>query len=91
MFGEPCLDPRWQGQLVTVLPWVWTYLYKVDPITLEDVEKSRGTYNGNTKRIVTLAETYAACVEQPAHRLMWAIVTALNFIFLELMLHWEYF
>jgi hypothetical protein len=65
-----------------ILPWVWTYLYKVDPITLEDVDKSRGTCNGGTRfgKVVTLAETYAACVEQPAHRLTWSLIAALNYV-----------
>jgi hypothetical protein len=65
-----------------ILPWVWTYLYKVDPITLEDVEKSRGTSNGGTRfgKVVTLAKTYAACAEQPAHRLTWSLIAALNYV-----------
>jgi hypothetical protein len=29
---------------------------------------------------ITLAETYAACVEQPVHRLTWAISAAMNLI-----------
>ena len=55
-------------------------MYKLDPVTLKQIAKSRATCNGNKKRIVTLAETYAACVDQPAHRLMWAIVAALDYI-----------
>ena len=80
MFGKPC--PRPSAEDTVVLPWVWTYLYKVDPVSLEDVEKSRGTCNGGSKhsKIVTLAETYAACVEQPAHRLTWAIIAGLNYV-----------
>jgi hypothetical protein len=63
-------------------PWVWTYLYKVDPITLEDVEKSRDTCNGGTRfsKVVTLAKAYAACVEHPAHRLMWSLIATLNYV-----------
>jgi hypothetical protein len=78
MFGTPCEKP--EGAIV--LPWIWSYLYKVDPITLKDVAKSRGTCNGGQKhgKIITLAETYAACVEQPAHRVLWAVNTALNHI-----------
>jgi hypothetical protein len=80
MFGEPC--PRPLDNDVVVLPWVWSYLYKIDPITIEDVAKSRGTCNGGPRhgKVITIAETYAACVEQPAHRLMWALIAALNFI-----------
>ena len=42
--------------------------------------KARGIYNGGPRygEAVTLAETYAACVEQPIHRLTWAILAALN-------------
>ena len=46
MFGEPCPHPSEEDTVV--LPWVWTYLYKVHPISLEDVEKSRGTCNGGS-------------------------------------------
>jgi hypothetical protein len=61
---------------------VWTYLYKINPVLLEDVKKSCGTCNGGSchGKIVTLAETYAACVEQPAHQMVWAIITGLNYI-----------
>ena len=65
---------------MTILPWVWTYLYKEDPLTGLDIEKSRGTCNGGPRygEAITLAETYAACVEQPVHRLTWALSAALN-------------
>lgn len=78
MFGEPCTRP--QG--VTTLPWVWTYLYKPDPITFEPKAKARGTCNGGPRygKVVTLAETFAACLEQPAHRLAWALTAACNHI-----------
>jgi hypothetical protein len=69
MFGKPC--PRPLDPDVVVLPWVWTYLYKIDPVTLEDVEKSRGTCNGGTRH---------GKVEQPAHRLTWALIAALNYV-----------
>jgi hypothetical protein len=80
MFGEPC--PRPTDPETVILPWVWSYLYKLDPVSLEDVEKSRGTCNGGKRygKVITIAETYAACVEQPAHRLTWALIAALNFI-----------
>jgi hypothetical protein len=65
-----------------ILPWVWTYLYKIDPVTLQQEAKARGTCDGGKRlgKIITLAETYAACVEQTAHRLFWGIVAALNLI-----------
>jgi hypothetical protein len=81
MFGTPCPRPP-KGSKTVVLPWVWTYLYKIDPISLEDTAKSRGTCNGGSRhgKVVTLAETYAACVEQPIHRLAWAITAGVNHI-----------
>jgi Reverse transcriptase (RNA-dependent DNA polymerase) len=81
MFGEPCPRPSHDIDCI-VLPWVWTYLFKIDPLTLESMEKSRGTCNGGQRhgKIVTLAETYAACVEQPIHHLAWAITAAINYI-----------
>jgi hypothetical protein len=81
MFGAPCPRPP-KGSNTVVLPWVWTYLFKIDPITLEDTAKSRGTCNGGSRhgKVVTLAETYAACVEQPIHRLAWAITAGINYI-----------
>jgi hypothetical protein len=81
MFGQPCPRPL-QGSKTFVLPWVWTYLYKIDPITLKDTAKSHGTCNGGSRhgKVVTLAETYAACVEQPIHCLAWAITAGINHI-----------
>jgi Reverse transcriptase (RNA-dependent DNA polymerase) len=54
----------------------------LDPTTLDDQAKSRGTCNGGTRhgKVVTLAETYAACVEQPIHRLTWAVTAGVNHI-----------
>ena len=74
MFGAP-IDKH---EDMTTLPWVWTYLNKEDPLTGEEQPKSRGTCNGGKRygKAVTLAETYAACVEQPIHRLTWALVAA---------------
>jgi hypothetical protein len=81
MFGTPCPQPRDNG--VVVLPWVWSYLYKIDPISIEDVAKSRGTCKEGPrygKVISTIAETYAAFMEQPAQCLMWALIAALNYV-----------
>ena len=52
-----------------------------NPLTGIDKPKSRGTCNGGPRygEAVTLAETYVACVEQPIHRLTWAISAAMNF------------
>ena len=62
MFGEPILAKHW----MTVLPWVWMYLQKENPLTGIDAPKARGTCNGGPcyGKAVTLAETYAACVNQ---------------------------
>ena len=76
MFGDPILCP--DGAIV--LPFVWTYILKEDPITGEMKAKLRATCcNGGKKygKAVTLAETYATCVEQPACRLYWSLVAAL--------------
>jgi hypothetical protein len=78
MFGDPCERPN--DSNAVILPFVWTYVHKIDPLTGEIVEKARGTCNGGKRhgKAVTIAETYAACVEQPAQRLFWALVAALN-------------
>ena len=79
MFGEPIA--RELVQMFKILTWVWTYIYKEDPATREFKPKARGTCNGSQRSgIVTLAETYASCVEQPAHRLTWALAAALDLI-----------
>ena len=65
MFAELCERPP----NATVLPWVWTYLFKENPMTGIDEPKSRGTCDGSKHQngIVTLEETYTACVDQTAH------------------------
>ena len=65
---------------MTVLPWVWMYLYKEDPITAVESAKTKGTCNVGPRyrEAVTLAEMYAACVKQPICQLTWAISVALN-------------
>ena len=76
MFGTPIPPPP----ASKILPWVWTYLYKENPLTGEDEPKSRGTCDGGKRRngTVTLAETYASCVDQSCHRLTWALSAALD-------------
>jgi hypothetical protein len=66
MFGAPIRRPPKS----TVLPFVWTYLFK-DGIK----PKARGTCNGGKRygKAVTLAYTYASCVEQPGSRMFWAL------------------
>ena len=74
MFGDPIKCPH--GAIV--LPFVWDYMTKEDPLTGILIRKSRGTYNGGKKlgNAVTIAETYATCVEQPACRLYWSTTSA---------------
>jgi hypothetical protein len=78
VFGNPC--PRPQDPNAVILPFVWTYVHKMAHKGDEIVEKARATCNGGKRhgKAVTIAETYAACVEQPAQRLYWALVAALN-------------
>jgi hypothetical protein len=66
MFGTPIRRPPKS----TVLPFVWTYLFK-DGIK----PKARGTCNGGKRygKAVTLAHTYASCVEQPGARIFWSL------------------
>jgi hypothetical protein len=70
MFGDPIPRPP----EAVVLPFVWTYMLKEDPLTQEIKKKARATCNGGKKygKAVTVAETYATCVEQPACRLYWS-------------------
>ena len=74
MFGAPIPRPL----DAIVLPFVWTYMLKEDPITSVLKKKARATCNGGKKygKAVTVAETYATCVEQPACRLYWSLTAA---------------
>ena len=61
VFGEPVQMEQW----MILLPWVWTYLYKEDPITVIDEARARKTCNGGPR--------YGE-----VHQLTWTISTALN-------------
>ena len=65
MFGEPC----WLPKGANVLPFYWAYSRK-----LTGEYKARCVVNGapNQKGSVTLAQTYAAALEQPGVRIFWA-------------------
>ena len=68
---------------MNILPWIWTYLYKdTEGEINKDATKYRGTCNSAPHFCdkLTLAETYAGCVEQPIHCLTWAISAALNLV-----------
>ena len=79
MFGKPIPRPFFEA---IILPFVWTYIMKEDPITGILRRKSRATCNGGKKygKAVTAAETYATCVEQPACRVYWAMTAQLCLI-----------
>jgi hypothetical protein len=74
------MEHRVQDQ--ETIPWLWTYLNKLDPNTRLEVEKAGGTFNGGKRygKAITLAETYATCVEHPAQRLFWAITASESLI-----------
>ena len=78
MFGEPIPWP--EG--ATVLPFVWNNVFKQCPLMGNLIYKARGTCNGGPRygRAVTMAETYATCVEQPACRIYWALTASLNLL-----------
>ena len=67
MFGEPCRLPKGAN----VLPFYWDYSRKPT-----GEYKARCVVNGapTQKGSVTLAQTYAASLEQPGQRLFWATV-----------------
>ena len=73
MFSEPVPRPI----KANILNLLWTYLIKAD-----GTKKARCCCNGNPghKGSITLAHTYAACVEQPAQRVYWGLVAVKNFI-----------
>ena len=72
-FGEP--EPRPKG--ANLLSLLWCYLVKDD-----GRKKARCVCNGNKNRrgTVTLAETYAASLEQTASRVFWAATAINNFV-----------
>ena len=72
-FGEP--EPRPKG--ANLLSLLWCYLVKDD-----GRKKARCVCNGskNMRGTVTLAETYAASLEQTASRVFWAATAINNFI-----------
>ena len=80
MFGDPIPRPppksNKDGKFKhsTILPFVWTYLFK-DGTT----PKAQGTCNDGKRYglAITMAHTYASCVEQSASRMFWSLA-ALN-------------
>ena len=75
MFGEPQPLPTNTDEDINVLPMIWTYLIKIG-----GRKKARCVANGapHLKGSITLAHTYAACLEQSGCRLFWAIAALKN-------------
>ena len=74
MFSSPGPIPS-NIEEYSILPMIWVYLVKVD-----GRKKARCVANGapHLKGTVTIANTYAACLEQAACRLFWAIAAVKN-------------
>ena len=73
MFGLPVPRPK-DANIINLL---WAYSIKTD-----GTKKSRCVCNGSPKRkgTVTLAHTFAACLEQPGARTFWAVAALLGLI-----------
>jgi hypothetical protein len=61
MFGDPCERPN--DPNAVLLPFVWTYVHQIAPITDEIVEKAQATCNGGKRMEKQL----------PSLRLMWLV------------------
>ena len=74
MFSEPTELPT-DNPNINVLPMIWTYLVKSC-----GRKKARCVANGapHLKGSITLANTYAACLEQTGARIFWAIAALTN-------------
>ena len=74
MFSSPGPLPT-NLEEYSILPMIWVYLVKTD-----GRKKARCVANGapHLKGTITLANTYAACLEQAACRLFWAIAAIKN-------------
>ena len=74
MFGPPGELPTGIDD-INVLPMIWTYLTKTC-----GRKKARCVANGapHLKGSVTLANTYAACLEQTAARIFWSLAATLG-------------
>ena len=74
MFGPPGPIPS-DVEHPNILPMIWVYIIKVD-----GRYKARCVANGapHLKGSLTLAQTYAACLEQSGCRIFWALSAAKN-------------
>ena len=74
MFGQPMLPPKQYIDSkrldITILPFVWTYLYKDG-----NIQKAWEICNGSKQygKAVTLAHTYSSCIKQPAAQLFYSL------------------
>ena len=75
MFSDPGPLPSNTEEEINILPMIWTYLIKVC-----GRKKARCVANGapHLQGSITLAHTYAACLEQSGCRLFWAIAAIKN-------------
>ena len=75
MFGRPMRPPPGAN----ILSLLWTYGIKAD-----GTKKARCVCNGNPRRkgTVTLAHTFAACLEQPGARSFWSSAAYFNMLVL---------
>ena len=75
MFSDPGPLPDNDNEDVNVLPMIWTYLIKSC-----GRKKARCVANGapHLQGSITMAHTYAACLEQAGCRLFWAIAALKN-------------
>ena len=74
MFGPPGPIPT-DVPYPSILPMIWVYIIKVD-----GRYKARCVANGapHLKGSLTLAQTYAACLEQSGCRIFWSLCAAKN-------------
>ena len=76
MFSAPTTLPK-EGTF-NVLPMIWNYLVKAESLR----KKARCVANGSTSQsgTIVMANTYAACIEQPCARIFWGIAAMKNLI-----------
>ena len=75
MFDDPATIPK--ANNTSILPMIWNYLIKND-----GTKKARCVADGSPRQqgSITLANTYAACLEQPGSCLFWGITALKNLL-----------
>ena len=73
MFEDPTKLPI--GPKLNILPMIWNYLVKS-----YGKKKARCVADGSPRQsgAITLAQTYAACLEQPSARIFWGTAALKN-------------